>query len=225
MQYDPIRNVYIDTENGAIIPAGEGDDLRGIELGNMGEDFHMAASLQLESSGNLRQQGQYTSVDQMSSKPLGFDSLRKGLFTSWFAQTNTKTSVLGQLQRIQKSGNGTNAINVPEEGDADTVLARTLQFLEFEIENELYEQEGGDFQDKELKSSSCRRQLLTVSTLICVLQVFSFGIDFCTHCALQIGVMILMIQDDGYAPNKENPMIGPPPTTLVAKYYNFEFPR
>jgi hypothetical protein len=62
------------------------------------------------------------------------------------------------------------------------------------------ELESGDFSQKELSASSCKGQVLTLSTLICLMQIV---------------YLIAMIQQDGYAPSSVNPMIGPPATTLI----------
>ena len=83
---------------------------------------------------------------------------------------------------------------------SDSRLAAWLQMLEFEIAEEVEENPHEDFENKELASSSWRRQLKTVSTAICVVQV---------------AFIIAMISQDGFAPASENPMVGPPATTLV----------
>eukprot|EP01034_Spumella_vulgaris_P033822 gene33822-41725_t len=73
--------------------------------------------------------------------------------------------------------------------------------LEFEISNEMIDGYDGDFNEKEYRASrSCRRQLLTISFLIVVVQV---------------ALMIAMIQIAGYAPKSENPVIGPPVYIMV----------
>jgi membrane associated rhomboid family serine protease len=57
-----------------------------------------------------------------------------------------------------------------------------------------------EFDRKEVRASKCKKQLLTCSTFICI---------------IQIALLIAMIQDDGYAPTSENPMYGPSGYTLV----------
>lgn len=80
----------------------------------------------------------------------------------------------------------------------DWSLARTLQALEFEIPLQALEDEG-DFNAKEIYASrSCKRQMLTLSTFIVV---------------VQIALLVAMIQVDGY--DKGNSVIGPPVTTMV----------
>lgn len=90
----------------------------------------------------------------------------------------------------------------------DLSLARALQAMEFEIASEMRHNYGGEaltpeqeeFYRKENKATKCKRQMLTISTLTCL---------------AQIGLLVAMIQDDGYAPKSENPMYGPDAYTLV----------
>lgn len=93
----------------------------------------------------------------------------------------------------------------------DWNFARTLQAMEFEIGNdEMMEGEAGvdedgepitDFERKEYHASrSCRRQMLTISFFICM---------------VQIALMIAMIQTGGYAPRSVNSVIGPPVYVMV----------
>lgn len=51
----------------------------------------------------------------------------------------------------------------------DFTLARALQAMEFEIAGETLDR--GDFDEKEYRASSCKRQILTISTLILLTQV------------------------------------------------------
>lgn len=91
----------------------------------------------------------------------------------------------------------------------DFSLARALQAMEFEIEAETWEErrrddmeeeQDRDFRGKEYGASSCRKQMLTISTFVCVAQICIF-IAMCTW--------------DGMAPQSQNPMYGPPATTMV----------
>jgi membrane associated rhomboid family serine protease len=86
--------------------------------------------------------------------------------------------------------------------------------MEFEIDNDDFYDEFGqprgepgndgdhaDFERKEYRASrSCRRQLLTISCFICL---------------VQIGLLIAMIQVAGYAPRSVNPVVGPPVYIMV----------
>lgn len=113
-------------------------------------------------------------------------------------------------------------VSTPEGGthaSDDWTLARTLQMLEFEMSNEMMvgadgaavyadgEDETeyidgvrGDFNEKEYRASSLKRQAATVSMFICIVQVV---------------LLAAMMIRDGIAPSSENPMIGPPAVTLV----------
>ena len=66
--------------------------------------------------------------------------------------------------------------------DSDWTLARALQAMEFEISNEATQQReaNGDFDEKEYRASACKRQLLTVSTAIILVQVCFICNNMCT---------------------------------------------
>ena len=80
----------------------------------------------------------------------------------------------------------------------DWMIARTLQRMEFEIEAEL--NMADEFNNKEYAGSMFYRQMMTVSTFL---------------LALQVAILICMIDDDGFEDQDINPMYGPPATTLV----------
>jgi hypothetical protein len=88
----------------------------------------------------------------------------------------------------------------------DWTLARALQALEFEIAAEIdpdddFETlEEHDFRVKEVRASGCRRQLATFSAF---------------SCLVYLAVFIASTQIQGIAPQRENPMIGPPVVVLV----------
>lgn len=295
MNYDPIRNVYIDAETGDIIPMNEDDDLNGanfnhldssstgysqinsnhaalmepaygsmthsgdIELGGIQYDSKcddafeadraFAEALQRE---ELEQQGQarvagtlirpvdnynrdrrfggviagpVSSLRQPSSACATTYSVSSA--TSTTTNNPEKTSKLyKELANMSKSltkkknknkvlipetvpvlSNNSNAelltqesVHVEDGTTDDWTIARALQLSEFEIDNEMYRLEGGDFVDKEVRGSSCWRQMKTISTLICVLQIL---------------VLVFTVEDDGMAPVSVNSMYGPYPTTLV----------
>ena len=60
-----------------------------------------------------------------------------------------------------------------EATNSDSRLAAFLQALEFEINDETIENRYTNFEERELSSSSWKKQLRTVSTVICVIQVRS----------------------------------------------------
>eukprot|EP00599_Poterioochromonas_sp_BG-1_P014947 CAMPEP_0173161232 /NCGR_PEP_ID=MMETSP1105-20130129/18466_1 /TAXON_ID=2985 /ORGANISM="Ochromonas sp., Strain BG-1" /LENGTH=260 /DNA_ID=CAMNT_0014080585 /DNA_START=191 /DNA_END=970 /DNA_ORIENTATION=- len=94
-----------------------------------------------------------------------------------------------QVQPTERAGSGWD----------DWTLARALQALEFEIPQETNPYE--DFNNKEYNASkSCRRQLLTISFFICV---------------VQIALMIAMFEYGGTASQSDNSAIGPPAYIMV----------
>ena len=75
----------------------------------------------------------------------------------------------------------------------DWNLARTLQALEFEFTNEEIAAQAveGDFTAKEYKASrSCRRQLVTFSFVICLLQVLKRVNMYSNLCLLHIVYLV-----------------------------------
>jgi hypothetical protein len=115
--------------------------------------------------------------------------------------TDADMSIEDQLVRMHMEG----ALELPESGDSanpgywqDWSMASAMQAMEFDMmEEEQRPEEGpeeGDFNEKEYRASrSCRRQLVTVSAFLVV---------------VQIALLVAMIQTDGYDSN--NPVIGPP---------------
>ena len=61
-------------------------------------------------------------------------------------------------------------VNSNRERNDDWSLAKALQLMEFEIMQEMRGEET-DFNEKEYRASSCRRQILTFSTLLCLAEV------------------------------------------------------
>ena len=53
----------------------------------------------------------------------------------------------------------------------DFSLAKALQAMEFEIDNEIDNPDDEDFNAKEYRASSCRRQIVTISSVIVLVQV------------------------------------------------------
>ena len=90
---------------------------------------------------------------------------------------------------------------------SDTRYAYFLQMMEFEIQDDFQqENQHEDFENREIASSNWKKQMLTPSTVLCV---------------IQIAFLIAMVSQDGFATFQANPMLGPPATTLVrygAKY-------
>ena len=281
MNYDPIRNVYIDTETGDIIPISEDDDLNGtnfnlhsssgytqvgaapmepaygsmthtgdVELGSVDYDSKItdgfdadrqfAVALQREEMeqqdrdrvvgtasrpvnynqdirfggaiagpvSSLRQAAPATTTYSVSNtnKPETESKLFKELASMSKSLTKKKNKNKAPIPELNPATSPENellaqdGINMEDSTTDDWTIARAMQMAEFEIDNEMYQLQGGDFVDKEVRGSSCWRQMKTISTLLCVLQIL---------------VLVFTIEDDGMAPLNVNSMYGPYPTTLV----------
>lgn len=284
MDFDPVRNVYIDRTTGDIIPISADDDLNGVEiqhvsssgytpLGNSNSmepsygslthtgdvelgvttnydskfddeveaDRRFAESLmrqELEQRdrprvvgtaspgshsinynrdhrfgsaiagpvSSLRQEAPTASNSAASTtKPEKTSKLFKEMAKMSKSLTKKKNKNKDPIPEINPATSSSAATNndmfALEDGTSDDwSIARALQMTEFEIDNEMYQQAGGDFVDKEVRGSSCWRQMKTISTLLCVLQIL---------------VLVFTVEDDGMAPLNVNSMYGPYPTTLV----------
>lgn len=118
---------------------------------------------------------------------------------SVFALSRTES---GRVQTLGKTPSG-NVFSFGKTEDGrmfkeDWAIARALQKMEFEIESDM--NMADDFNNKEYAGSLCWRQMCTLSTLLLV---------------LQIGILAMMIWDDGMEDVDINPMYGPPAVTLV----------
>jgi len=83
----------------------------------------------------------------------------------------------------------------------DWMLARALQAMEFEIGAEIRQREPeSSFIIQESNAATCKKQMLTVSTLIAF---------------IQICLLIAMIEESCIVPSSENPSIGPATWTMV----------
>mmetsp|Transcript_17383 Transcript_17383/g.23904 ORF Transcript_17383/g.23904 Transcript_17383/m.23904 type:complete len:443 (-) Transcript_17383:753-2081(-) len=235
MFYDPIRNAYIDAEDGTVVLQ---------ETASHRPQHSAFRSLSSGSNGSTRLPGQKSGKYQIpdKSRDVEIDLEMVNVMDLDPSAVRSQLLELNRLEKLNKSKSErdhsinmptiamaprSSSVNesistssdsnhtdpafkevsehIPTNENEDWIFARALQAMEFEISNEMmmvegYE-EGGDFNEKEYRASrSCKSQLMTISAFICV---------------IQIGVMIATIQMGGYAPRSENPMIGPPATTLV----------
>lgn len=204
MYYDAERDVLVDPESGTSIPITDNDVIpEEIKVQRqLKKDHDLALSL---------------SQGTTSSSRNGYDKLytperyeqRVSLYQPQYADEPTDAEMKMQQELIDLRMDDLEADVLPTTEEAqhgwmdDFTMARALQAMEFEIGEETQagrQRRRGDFDSKEYSASSCKRQLVTISTLILL---------------AQIGVLIAMIQDDGYAPRDENPLVGPPATTMV----------
>lgn len=175
MFFDAKRNAYIDKESGEVIFQEEG-----------------SSQISVEAPSNTATEP----ISELSPEDkVRFDALFE------LASIEHQTNLLIQEEEVRNALDPfeIDVENPHTEGGnswEDWNMARTLQLMEFEISNEMINGYEGDFNEKEYRASrSCRRQLLTLSFLICVVQV---------------ALMIAMIEIAGYAPKNQNPVLGPP---------------
>jgi membrane associated rhomboid family serine protease len=110
-----------------------------------------------------------------------------------FRSNRSNRNNLGEYN--QTSGTDTDPNN------EDWFLASILQAMEFEIQEDLQPSRSEvDFNNKELRASSCVTQLMTISSFVVV---------------IQIALLVAVIQTYGYAPRANNPMIGPDAQALI----------
>lgn len=184
MRFDASRNAYVDIETNAVIFEETYSDA-GVELSDI--DIH---PIGIAAGGTIA----------------GHDTVKEdGTFHADSGLGLTGLSLEEQLQYMH-ANEGAFEVSPPHEdaqANRDWNFARNLQFMEFEIENEDIEgfDEHADFRNKEMHSSTCKAQLLTVSFALCIIQII---------------IMICMIQLGGLASKEANPTIGPPVTVMVA---------
>jgi membrane associated rhomboid family serine protease len=217
MQYDSKLHAYIDPDTGDVIPLQEGDVVppssskskikptsssspaktssttydevsRNSQEG-MGEGAGAGAGAgmaegaglsQIERDHQLALQLELGEA-KMENAPRSFDAIYSG----------------GNMDYVENYGDKANNANSGQ--DSDMRFAYYLQMMEFELSMEI--PDDGDFTTKELgASSSCKRQLLTISTVLCIIQIV---------------LMIVILAMSGFAPVSENPMLGPSGEALV----------
>eukprot|EP01032_Pedospumella_encystans_P021264 gene21264-24131_t len=193
MYYDQVRNAYIDAESGEVVLQEEG----GIELSDI---YYSENDRITETRAERAPVIPMATIARPSNlySPL---SKKRGIAPS---PEENHANLEQELYDLHASGVDTvdaTAVNVHHGMWDDWSMARALQALEFEIPNEMLEEddEDADFRAKEVYASkSCKRQMLTLSTFIVV---------------VQIALLVAMIQVDGY--DKGNSVIGPPVYSMV----------
>lgn len=185
MFYDPEKNILYDTETGDEIPIIDGLDYpeeiqRQIQ---MKKDHDFALSLNSEANSLIStgrggmtpaSPGMKTSSNYLLDGHTEMISRRQHLYDNIPADGEMKLQQeLIELRMNEAPENPMTAHIVGEESGGgwmdDFTLARALQAMEFEIAGETLDR--GDFDEKEYRASSCKRQLLTISTLILLTQV------------------------------------------------------
>ena len=210
MYFDPIRNAYIDMEDGSVV-------LQETQQNNIGDaNSHSYTSIPASNKSNLESQKNESAIDdndldiQMMIDPAIIASQKMELERIERSNRNKKGSEKELYQIHPVSNNEFSdynpiVVDPPTQENShqsDWLFARALQAMEFEISNEQIGNEHADFDAKEYSASrSCKRQMLTLSTFICI---------------IQIALMIAMVQVGGWAPRSENPMVI---ITIIIIYY------
>jgi hypothetical protein len=176
MFYDPERNILYDTETGAELPIIEDADYPEEikQQLQMKKDHDFALSL--SSSSNTGRGKQVLSSSRYliedDGQQLELASRRHGGYDNLPADGEMKMAQELIDLRMNEAPENPLAAGGGHEGGGwmdDFTLARALQAMEFEIAGETLDR--GDFDEKEYSASSCKRQLLTISTLILLTQV------------------------------------------------------
>lgn len=181
MYFDPKRNAYIDKETGEVIFREEEEDH--VEIPTLTPE--MSSTLRAQSIRNVP--SQTIAIRSPASPTIASSGSRD--FTSGYRSISPPShsqsvDMEQELFELYRQGSLDIADENPqqlesEEARDDWNLARSLQMFEFEL---MEDQTGdiinddpaavGDFHQKEYRASrSCRRQLLTASFFICMLQV------------------------------------------------------
>lgn len=179
LYFDPDQNAVVDRADGSILPL----DVLGSGVQSLPE--HVQAQIQCKqdedyarslSGGGPKLLGNddlYASVDIESRPPR---STRSGGYLSPSHQKTGETSLeqeIIEMHALYPGGDGPADCAAEERPrDADWTLARALQSLEFEIVQDTHHDPlAEDFNEKEYRASSCKRQLVTFSTFVCLVQV------------------------------------------------------
>ena len=174
MYFDEARDVIVDPESGVEIPAAFitdrdeiPDDLR--KQIQLKKDHDMALALQSQSASepSSRRAKFYAPLEMNHTEFLG--EVRPQYHDSGNNGGNLEQE-LYQMHLTQPV-----APSAPPQGGwmDDFSFARALQAMEFEIAAEM-DRTAEDFDNKENRAASCKRQLLTLSTFICLVQVNTY---------------------------------------------------
>jgi hypothetical protein len=181
MYFDPKQNAYIDKETGVVIYREEEEDH--VEIPTLTPE--MSSNLRAQSIRNVP--SQTIAIRSPASPTIASSTSRD--FTSGYRSISPPGQSVDMEQELfelyrqgsLEIGDENPQVLESEEARDDWNLARSLQMFEFEL---MEDQTGdminddpaavGDFHQKEYRASrSCRRQMMTASFLICMLQVIS----------------------------------------------------
>jgi hypothetical protein len=168
MYYDPIKNALVDMETGDMIPVSDDDhlpdDIKSQIQMKKDHDYALSLSQEAEQSVSIHKPNRL--AESLGSRNSHYDHVPQD------------GEMKMQQELIEMNLDNPNA-PLPDTAEGehgwfdDLTLARALQAMEFEMNGETYESRlrREDFNGKEYRASSCKRQLLTVSTFICLVQV------------------------------------------------------
>ena len=168
MYYDAARHVLVDIETGADIPLSPDDQIPD----ELKPEFQITKDHELALS--LSRQYEYDD-EVLKPSPL-LEKLGRHHRDYSNIPAGGESKMQQELLELNMDNPNADLPEVPEEERGwleDMTLARALQALEFEMAGQTYEarMRREDFNGKEVRASSCKRQLLTLSTLICLIQV------------------------------------------------------
>ena len=190
MEYDPERNGVLDRHTGDFIPYGD-NDLLPYEHRRIREDYLFAKNLS-EQDSNVRSRKEETKdvdiMQYLDTTPSRVESTRETSPRKVHPLGDVLYQILGgkdnatrerdaaealEEQRLEKLRTAMESSVSPGRIDESTLLARALQNMEFQMVEESRREEAfdRDFDEKEYKASYCKRQMLTLSTAICIAQV------------------------------------------------------
>lgn len=199
MFFDESRNAYVDSETGAIIPLEAGDEVPTVTdrqsappkppqrmyfdlQQNAFVDPESGAVIPIEEGDQLPKESEQEAQDRALAMQLssGASTLPSGWNGNYTPVSQTR---LGATTTHQSNGAESVGNTAGSWGLDDWSLARALQAMEFEISNEQangHVHAEGDFNEREIRASNFKRQMLTISTALVVIQVniFLFALLF-----------------------------------------------
>lgn len=190
MFYDPELHAMCDPVTGAVIPISEGDvlpeDIKRQIQEKKDHDYAKSLSSTSQSESfdepiSRISQPKYNFLDRISTR--ASTNYRQIEPTNFQGVQVSRVPFQMEESKIQEdfySFSGSNLeIQGPENVDIDDNmrLARLLQMFEFEIAQETLSarEMGDDFNEKEYKASSFKRQMMTFSTFVLFLQVCMYA--------------------------------------------------
>lgn len=135
---------------------------------NHDDDFALALQMQAEEDMLVRGSGSHVQPSLANPSPKRQQWLSTSLPHETFAEVSPmRSAAVGTFAEPSSNTSSHRDANT----SSDSRLAAFLQALEFEINDETVENRYANFEERELSSSSWKKQVKTISTAICVVQV------------------------------------------------------